>query len=666
MSEPNDPNKPGRPTTGPGRASSIGNELGDDLDFEPDALLDGLLFDDATVAAVPTPLVPARHSANLHQPEKREYSEDDVTVVGRTEDLFAGVAVDDGTTGLEDLAGSDIDELLASMPPSAASEPATSGSDSHLRLPDIPAAPRLPTVPAAVPRPLSRLGSSGQRPSTDATAKPPAVNPAGPPARQPFPPAVSPRAPNAGLSSRDSAAKFAAPRTGGIVTSSKSPSSVPPSPAPLQEAEDEEERTRVYFGRISEPSIEPPPSPSTAAPTLENIVEAAPALQDDAVLPDPFFATSVRDSDAPLSNMPTLQQVEPPSRLPTLSVPEAREAREMPSIPGPESIPATSLADGEFELFPETPADYGAVSSDRHDEPQAQLSLAPPPSDTELLSPIPERPSLAPSIWPDERPARDHLNGQEAAFIARAEWLEREAHAASDPQAKVRALIVASELWALLGDLPRAREVASEASAIPRAPTMAARQLRTLAAAEGDFKAVAPALEMEIRGAATVEARVHAAYLSAEVHRLSLQDEAGAKKKLDLAVRAHQDDPRAHLAKLADLLGRSSGPARVRFPESEALTELVRASEELLRLRGAPAAAGSTPLVPGPRSAFDDARRALSAGDREKAADALDRLSHVEGLGNACAWLSACLLGADPKTRARAITGLSELAANSG
>jgi len=59
---------------------------------------------------------------------------------------------------------------------------------------------------------------------------------------------------------------------------------------------------------------------------------------------------------------------------------------------------------------------------------------------------------------------------------------------------------------------------------------------------------------MEIRSAATVDARVHAAYLSAEVHRLALHDDASAKKKLDLAVRAHQDDPRAHIAKLADLL----------------------------------------------------------------------------------------------------------------
>jgi hypothetical protein len=150
------------------------------------------------------------------------------------------------------------------------------------------------------------------------------------------------------------------------------------------------------------------------------------------------------------------------------------------------------------------------------------------------------------------------------------------------------------------------------------------------------------------------------------VHRLALSDDASAKKKLDLAVRAHQDDPRAHVAKLADLLGKSNAPARIRLPESDALSELARASDELLRLRGAPMPAGSSPPPGGPRSAFDEARRALSAGEREKAVDALERLARVDGLAQACAWLSASLLGADPKTRGRAIASLAELANRQG
>ncbi|MEP7051187.1 MAG: hypothetical protein ABJB12_12585, partial [Pseudomonadota bacterium] len=641
MSEPNDPNQPGRPS--PGRAQSAGASEEHDSDFETDALLDGLLFDDTT-AAVPTPAIPApKPASSLLRPEKRQYSEDDVTVVGRTEDLFAGVLVDDGTTGLEDLARSDIAELLSSVPAAAASEPLARAGDSPPRLPDIPAAPRLPAVPAAVPRPASRLVSTLPRPSIDTTAKPPAINPAGPPPRQPFPPAMSPRAPSAGPAERGSIGKPAVPRPGNRT------SSVPPPPVQLHEEYDEDERTRVY--------IAPSPLPALLSAPEAGIGSAPEALPDN-VLPDPFFSAKGRDSDASLSTMPTLQQLDPANRSPTLSAPPSGQATAQAEPVARESLPAISVGDAEFELFPEPVEGYNSVNLDVLDEPQTRQS------DAELRSPSAERAALAPSIWPDERPAQAHVSGQHAAFAARAEWLQREAHAASDPQAKVRALIVASELWALLGDLPRAREVAAEASAIPRAAALATRQLRTLAAAEGDFKAVAAALELEIRGAASAEARVHAAYMSAEVHRLALKDDVTAKKKLDLAVRADQDDARPYVARLADLLGKGSAPARIRLPESEGLAELARASEELLRLRGAPATAGSVPPAPGPRAAFDEARRALSTGDREKAADALQKLGEVEGLGNACAWLSACLWGAEPRTRAQAIRTLNELVRN--
>jgi len=187
-----DPNEPKRPAPGfAGRASSIGKELGDDFDFEPDALLDSLLFDEAP--AVPTP-----KKIKLHEPVKREFSEDEVTVVGRTEDLFARVQADDGTSGLEDLANSDIDELLSSTPASAPVElpliPPMPAPPSVVIAPELPAVPR---VTSAVPRPGLRVTSGVPRPGSEITAKPPAVNPAGPPSRQPFPPAVSPQAPRA-------------------------------------------------------------------------------------------------------------------------------------------------------------------------------------------------------------------------------------------------------------------------------------------------------------------------------------------------------------------------------------------------------------------------------------------------------------------------------------
>ncbi|MEI9951032.1 MAG: hypothetical protein WDO74_19150 [Pseudomonadota bacterium] len=587
MSGPNEPKQPRL-------AGSSGQD--NDIDYESDALLDSLMLDEIPPSVPPPQAAPLK----LHQPEKREYSEDDVTVVGRTEDVLAMLARedDDGTSGLEDLASADVDQLLSIMP-AGVNEAETSPPPptSMPRLPEVPPAPRVP----AVPRPASRLPASVMpRPGLDATGKPPAVNPAGPPARQPFPPAVSPRAP-----------------------------------------------------------------------------QAAPAARQSS--PDPFFDPPAASLD-PRDSMPTLHEIDDQNSMPTLSVPQPSAPLSMPSIPGPQNLPTTLGREADYDPFAESPEPLSAEAIEELEEVRlSDASELRHLSDLDELRPasepvfasvrpssIPAASSIPPSIWPDERPAQAHLEGQREAWVTRAEWLENEARATSDAQAKARTLIVASEIWALVGELPRAREVAAEASAIPRAQAMAARQLRALAAADGDYKAVTPALEMEIRSAATVHARVHAAYLSAEVHRLALQDDASAKKKLDLAVRADQDDPRAHIAKLADLLGKSNAPARVRWPESEPLKELARASDELLRLRGAPAPAGSETKPSGPRSAFDDARRALSAGEREKAADALERLAQVDGLGQACAWLSASLLGADSKTRARAISALRELAARNG
>ncbi|HEY3252784.1 MAG TPA: hypothetical protein VGJ91_02515, partial [Polyangiaceae bacterium] len=628
MSGPNEPKQPA-PS---GRAGKDA-----ELDFESDALLDSLLFEEIAPTGPPPPADPT--PLKLHQPQKREFSEDDVTVVGRTDDLFAMLARedDDGTSGLEDLASSDVDQLLSSLPaaaPEAEVETNPPPAPSVPRLPDVPLAPRVP----AVPRPVSRLPASViPRPGLDATAKPPAVNPAGPPARQPFPPATSPRAPQAAPAARQSQKPL----------------------APRVAADDEEERTRIFSHQEALNELEP------SAPQL---------------LPDPFLDPPPAVSPDARDSMPTLHQIEDQNSMPTLAAPQPSEAVAMPAIPGPQNLPSTLGRDGDFDPFAESPQPLSAEAIEQLEEVKLsdpselrQVSdfdeLRPasePPFASVHPSSIPAPKSLTPSIWPDERPAQDHLDGQREAWVTRAEWLEEEARATSDAQAKARTLVVASEIWALVGDLPRAREVAATASAIPRAQAMAARQLRALAAADGDYKAVAPALEMEIRSAATVDARVHAAYLSAEVHRLALKDDASAKKKLDLAVRAQQDDPRAHISKLADLLGRSNAPARVRFPESEALSELSRAADELLRLRGAPMPAGSSTPPSGPRAAFEDARRALSAGEREKAADALERLSQIDGLGQACAWLSASLLGADPKTRARAIAGLRELAAQKG
>jgi len=151
------------------------------------------------------------------------------------------------------------------------------------------------------------------------------------------------------------------------------------------------------------------------------------------------------------------------------------------------SASASELSEAELEAL--AAAELGdAMPSE---PPRAPLSHTPPPPD--LRS--------SPSMWPDERPAAAHLALESERWTERAEWLEAEAHAATDPVAKARSLLVASEIWALVGDIPRAREVATEASSMARSLPLVGRQLRALAAAEQDWKAVVTALDLETRGA---------------------------------------------------------------------------------------------------------------------------------------------------------------------
>ncbi|HEY3495142.1 MAG TPA: tetratricopeptide repeat protein [Polyangiaceae bacterium] len=238
----------------------------------------------------------------------------------------------------------------------------------------------------------------------------------------------------------------------------------------------------------------------------------------------------------------------------------------------------------------------------------------------------------------------------------RAEWMESEARLLGDPQARSRALVVASEIWAIAGNLERARRAAQDASSAGRA-VMAGRQLRWLAGAGGDWKTVASALELELRGSSTPEARAHAAYLDAEVQRLCLADDAAATKAIDLVLAADPNDPRAHLAKLVQALGTTAAAPALELPDAPELEELRNAIGDVARLRAGSGVAGGQ----GPLAAFAIARRAIARGDRAAAATALGEVGMVEGLAGAASWLSAALLCHDAGTRAEAAARLRAL-----
>jgi tetratricopeptide (TPR) repeat protein len=257
------------------------------------------------------------------------------------------------------------------------------------------------------------------------------------------------------------------------------------------------------------------------------------------------------------------------------------------------------------------------------------------------------------------RPAAAHLGDQRLidAWVARAEWFEAESQATEDVHARARLLLAASELWAMSGNTSRARDAAKASSQAAPSLGIASRQARALAAVEGDWKAAALALDAEARSAPTDESRAHAAYVAAEVHRLSLSDAQGAERRLDLVTRTSPADPRPYLIRLAAELAAGAAGGTLRWPEVPDLAPLQAAAAELLALRTGVASAGPR----SPTLAFEDARRALGAGDLAAAGAALRELGHVTDFGGGALFLAAALLAPSAETRRGAIDSLLDL-----
>jgi hypothetical protein len=239
--------------------------------------------------------------------------------------------------------------------------------------------------------------------------------------------------------------------------------------------------------------------------------------------------------------------------------------------------------------------------------------------------------------------------GHPDEWTERAEWVEAEARRVPDAPGRWRALVVASEIWALAGNLERARTAAQDANTAARAG-VAGRQLRWLAAAAGDWKLVASTLEHELRGAPQSGARAHAAYLDAEIQRLCLADDAAANQRFELLRSSEPDDPRAHLAELGAALGTSARAPEPSLPPTLAATRLGRALEQSRGLRTGEAAEGR-----GAGAAFGALRRALARGDRLAAVSALREVAKLEGLGEGAAWFSLALLSQEPSARAEVL-----------
>jgi tetratricopeptide (TPR) repeat protein len=572
----------------------------------------------------------------------------------------------------------DVEELVAATRP----PPPPAPEAPRLRVPR-PQGSRVP-VPApqparapSAPPPASRMpsipASKATRPGLQdpVTSKPPSVNPAGPARREPFPPAMSP-APGATRPLPRPAAprKFQGP-TGfddSEIDAALMPLSAPP-PAPSVPPEP-----------LSKATTAPPPPPN---PTVVPPPDVAPeswhppdlgGLESESL--DELRAVELSDSSPEVlpgetPGTPQTQRYSEPGpnrhEVPTFdgegdALVETRAIAEdfdewdddaITSVLVPDEAKA-SAANAE-DLGPEASVEYTSASLDElgvgadHEAPGDLVELGAERSEA------PE----APREFGQQRPAAAHLGDHRMteAWVARAEWFEAEAPNTTDAAAKARLFLAASELWAMAGNVSRARESARRASQAAPAMSLASRQARWLAAMEGDDKAVATALDLESRAAPSDAARVHAAYLAAEVQRLLLKDAQNAERRFDQLARQSPTDPRPHLMKLALELATSASPPKMRWPDAPELEPLANAAKVLLALRGAVARSGRR----SPAVAFEDARRAVANGDRGEAAAALSELSDVPGIGDSALLVAAAFDAPSPETRDRAIATLGTL-----
>jgi tetratricopeptide (TPR) repeat protein len=593
------PPRPGAGASGP--PGAIGKALGGDLEFEPDALLDSLMTEDE---APPKPKAeekpkpePTRTSEPPESIEPEPMDADD-------RETFRPSYSDDEVTivGPRELFDPPKGEFSAPRPPSLPNLP--TGPDSTARTP-------------LLQRPIVHDPPGSRTPATSGLRAPPGVP-------RPFDGTPQP------------STRLAPPRpaAGTPPGSDKAPT---PSPGPLL------------------PTVRPGELAS-----LEE--EEAPESQRTSLSPDEIAALEELESLGP----PEPSEPPPPTRV-------APRPPEVPSLKTPaHPAPAHALAASRAPAIPRpaAPAPTGAYPTPATPIlAQPNPAAAPrPAAGAPSLGPsvVPQRSALAssrpPSVLPgppsgQEGPGLPRA-GQPDEWTARAEWMEAEARRIPEAAARSRALVVASELWALAGDLERARRAAQDANSAGRG-ALAGRQLRWLAAAAGDWKTVGSMLELELRSASTPEARAHAAYLDAEVHRLCLGDEGAASQRLELALSSEPIDPRGHVARLAQALGATGGEPDVTLPEEPGLAGLASALEEIKKLR----ASSGSPDGKGGAAAFAMARRALLAGDRRATAAALAEVGTVEGLAGATAWLSAALLVHDPGTRAEGAARLVALAA---
>jgi cellulose synthase operon protein C len=458
----------------------------------------------------------------------------------------------------------------------------------------------------------------------------------------------------------------------------------PPAPAPAK-AEEGDALLDMLFDDARDEGGEGSPKPPTISPP-KPVIPATPAKPAKPPAAPPRAAPP-RPPGAAHAIPPPRPEVDESSDVDMGSIdsaPGGEEAKPAAPPPAPARPALPSESEDETVDFDPNPAADVDDIEDGEDGDEvlaaATASASAPPPRAALASRQPP-----PVAFEREEEASAILLRQQQrdAWVERAEWLRAEAEAQEDPAARARGLLVVSELLAMAGEEATARAVAEEARGLAPSSPLAHRQVRGLITRDGDWAAVLEALDAETRAATTTEARCHGALLGAEIARLRLSDEEGAKKRVEQAQRAMPADPRAHVQRFCEALaaadpedGTPSPVARLKIPELPELSALHDAAAQVLAHRGlapatAIAAAGSKPAsrslrTPAPAGSPYEAllrvRASAAAADHAGVVSGLEALGRSPSLAGGAQWLAGVLGAVRKETRARSVEAFRAVA----
>jgi tetratricopeptide (TPR) repeat protein len=413
-------------------------------------------------------------------------------------------------------------------------------------------------------------------------------------------------------------------------------------------------------------------SPSSSPPRIGDASKASPPV-------------AIRPPQRPI--VPTPQP--PPPVASPVSRPDTAEDDLRATLPADEETVEAMEAAAQFEGTAHSEAGRGDLASsvDVSDE----VSEAVDDDDTAdatpavpVAAPLPSR-RPPPVAYDREEDASAQLlrQHQRDAWVARAEWLRVEAESQKDA-VRARTLVVVSELFAMAGEEATARGVAEEALAIAPSSPFAHRQLRGLASRDGNWASVLEAVDAETRAAATPEARCHGSLFGAEIARICLEDEDGAKKRVDQAQRVAPADPRPYLARFCEALAapepdaeegeaKVSAVTKVKIPELPELGLLFAAAQLTLAHRGLTPATASGKQAPGkadrpPGSTYEAllrTRAAASGGDHAGTVGGLFKLAEVPSIAGGAEWLAGVLAAVRKETREKSVEAFRAVATGS-